>query len=65
MSAESFTEDGVLAQIAEDPRFRDVEERCAVYRSLAERGGRISAADYAGLMGGACAAYPLADWVRD
>jgi para-nitrobenzyl esterase len=65
MSAESVTREGVLAEIATDPRFRDVEERCAVYRSLAERSRDVSREEYAALLDGGCAAYPLPDRVRD
>jgi len=65
MSAVTVTREGVLAEIAKDPRFRDVEERCAVYRSLAERSQELSRAEYEAVLDGACAAYPLADWVRD
>ena len=65
MSTFSLTRQGVLAQIAEDPRFLDTEERCAVYRSLAERSQNLSRSEYAAVLDGACAAYPLADWVRD
>lgn len=65
MSAETVTREGVLADIAKDPRFRDVAERCAVYRNLAERSQELSRAEYEAVLDGACAAYPLADWVRD
>ena len=65
MSSESVTREGVLARIAEDPRFEDLEERCAVYRSFVERGDSLSRTEYAGLMGGGCAAYPLAESAGD
>ncbi|MDE0884546.1 MAG: carboxylesterase family protein [Myxococcota bacterium] len=65
MSSQSLTREGVLAQIAEDPRFEDLAERCAVYRSLAERGDALSPAEYTAILGGACAAYPLAEFGRD
>ena len=65
MSAESVTREGVLAEIAMDPRFRDVEERCAVYRNLVERSQEVSREEYAALLDGGCAAYPLPDRVRD
>ncbi len=61
MSAETVTREGVLAQIATDPRFRDVEERCLVYRNLAERSQDVSREEYAAVLDGGCAAYPLAD----
>lgn len=63
MSRESVTREGVLAEIATDPRFLDVEERCAVYRGLAERGEALGRAEYETLLDGNCVAYPLADWV--
>ena len=65
MSTLAVTREGVLGQIAEDPRFVDIEERCAVYRSLAERSQSLSRAEYEAVLDGGCAAYPLADWVRD
>ncbi len=65
MSTESVTREGVLAEIAEDPRFKDIEERCGVYRSLAERGDALSPAEYAAILEGACAAYPLAEFGGD
>jgi len=65
MSSVTVTREGVLEDIARDPRFEDVEERCAVYRSLAERSRELSRAEYESLLDGACAAYPLADWVSD
>jgi len=65
MSRESVTREGVLAEIASDPRFRNVEERCKVYRSLAERGDRFSRSEYEGILNGGCARYPLSDRVVD
>ena len=65
MSAETVTGEGVLARIGDDPRFRDVEERCAVYRSLAERDNTLSREEYGALLGGACAAYPLSSSTPD
>ncbi|HIF97209.1 MAG TPA: carboxylesterase [Myxococcales bacterium] len=65
MSRESVTREGVLAEIASDPRFLGTPERCEVYRSLAQRGDSLSRAEYAAVLDGGCAAYPLADWVAD
>lgn len=65
MSPDSVTGEGVLARIGDDPRFRNVEERCAVYRSLAERDNTLSREEYGAMMGGACAAYPLSDSTPD
>jgi para-nitrobenzyl esterase len=65
MSRESVTREGVLAEIASDPRFLGVEERCKVYRSLAERGDQFSRAEYEAVLNGDCAVYPLADWAAD
>jgi len=57
MSSESVTRQALLARALAEPRFGSARERCGFLRELIPRS--LSAAEYASLGGGACAAWPL------
>jgi para-nitrobenzyl esterase len=55
MTAENLTRASVLEKLASDPRFKNQEERCQVYRGFAEFGRSISRETYGQL----CPDFPL------
>jgi hypothetical protein len=59
MSSESVTRESVIARVAEDDRFRDASERCAVYRGFVDRGAVMEVADYERVGDGECREFPL------
>jgi para-nitrobenzyl esterase len=59
MSADSVSEEQVIAAIASDPRLATQRDRCAVYRRLARWGRAFDAGRYAGA---GCASYPIAEY---
>jgi para-nitrobenzyl esterase len=57
MSSESVTRQALLERVLAESRFGEPPERCAFLREMIPR--NLSAAEYASLGGGACAAFPL------
>ena len=65
MSADSVETRSLLAEIAEDPRFETLRERCDLYYQLAFRGSALSREEYASIDGAACRDFPFDDYPWD
>ena len=58
-SPRDVTREGILADVARDPRLPTPRDRCEVYALLTQRAESLSADEYARVENGACAPYPL------
>jgi hypothetical protein len=56
------TREEILADVESDPRLSTRKERCAIYRELVEYSRGFGEQDYWKVAGGACAAFPLAEF---
>ncbi len=59
------TREDILADIERDPRLPERKQRCAVYHDLVRWSRGFNEQDYWHVAGGACAAYPLAEYPWD
>ena len=60
MSSDVETKEHLLAELVDDPRVVELEQRCRLYRSFVNRINRISLEDYQAIEDGACARqFPL------
>jgi hypothetical protein len=59
MSSDAVTQEGVIEQVAMDPRFESWRERCEVYRGFVGWIAGMSEEWYGSVGEGSCRAYPL------
>ena len=59
MSSDSVTQQGVIAQVAQDDRFESWAERCAIYADFVRWSGRMTKVEYTTVANGACSPFPL------